>query len=300
MSDTPLEISQSAPLTGTDRIEIPTPSLRDVLPLELANDPSLVDFKDFTSLAKSYLETKKYVGSSIRIPTSEASDEAKLDFFSKIGAIDNVIIKPKADDTEALKAYKTKIGIPTSEDGYTYTFEEGTKLPVDETFIKNFNKFALDHDLTKDQAEKMFKREIAQKSSDIEAKAKSEEASKDRLKVLWGDAYKDKLAQAESALGMLQAKMGDDIKNLKDSGALTNPALMIMLADIGVMSAEKTAQGISYKPMNKTPDDAQREIRDILSNPKHPYMDNYHRDHKRATEQVAKLYQMAYPDQANR
>jgi hypothetical protein len=42
------------------------------LPEDLQNDPALKDFNDLPSLAKSFKETKAFVGSSIRPPGPDA------------------------------------------------------------------------------------------------------------------------------------------------------------------------------------------------------------------------------------
>jgi len=44
---------------------------------ELRDDPSLKDINDVATLAKTYKDTKAFVGSSIRPPGPDASPEAK-------------------------------------------------------------------------------------------------------------------------------------------------------------------------------------------------------------------------------
>jgi hypothetical protein len=69
-------------------------SFIDSLPEDLRSEPSLADFKDLSGLAKSYVSAQKMLGSSVRIPTEEASPEAREEFYSKLQSVPGVVRIP--------------------------------------------------------------------------------------------------------------------------------------------------------------------------------------------------------------
>jgi hypothetical protein len=276
-----------------ESVVIPSTLLADLLPEDLRMDPSLQDIRDVEQLAKNYRETKKFVGNSVRIPTEEASAEDRKAFLNKLSGLSEVIIKPSSDDADGMKAFKAKLGIPDTEDGYSYSFDEGTDLVVDTDFIKSFNKFALENQLTKAQADKMLKTEIANAQEAKANMAKNATEYSAKLKEMWGQAYEDKVAKANTALTLMQAKMAPEIQALADAGVLNNPAVLMMLADIGALTSEKSAAGVSFKSTTNTPADAEALIADIRGNRNHPYHLQYHPDHERAVQYMSKLYDQA-------
>ena len=281
--------------TTHQEFDIPTePALAELLPSELAADPSIKDIPNVATLAKNYLETKKFVGNSIRIPSSEASAEDKKSFLSKLSGIDDILIKPSTDDAEAMAAFNTKLGIPSSPEGYTYEFEEGTQLPVGTEFIEDFNKFAYEHRLTKSQADALLKTEIARMSENVKVREEAAKATTAKLQETWGQAYDDKMNLVNSVLDRLNKKMPEDVEALINSGALTNPTLLMLLADAGEQFAEKSAAGVKIKSSNKTPDEAGQEIKDIRTNLNHPFHIPSHPQHQAALDHMSKLYDAMY------
>lgn len=93
MADDTTAITQSSDVTYAT-----TPSWRDTLPDDLKADKSLESFKDVPSLAKSYIETKKLVGTKTE-----------------------GLVKPATDKSppEELGAWRKALGVPDAPTGYT-------------------------------------------------------------------------------------------------------------------------------------------------------------------------------------
>lgn len=65
--------------------EIDQSSWKESVSEEYRNDPSLRDFKDLNGLAKSFIESQKMIGSSIRLPKEDSTEEEINKFYSKLG-----------------------------------------------------------------------------------------------------------------------------------------------------------------------------------------------------------------------
>ena len=110
---------------------------KEQLPEDLRADPTLKDIKDVGSLAKSLIETKKFVGSSLRIPGQEAGPEARTEFLAKLREkVPELLYVPA--DPEARKGVEadlwTKLGRPEKPEDYSLEgvqVEEGVTLPAE-------------------------------------------------------------------------------------------------------------------------------------------------------------------------
>jgi hypothetical protein len=143
------------------------------LPEELKTAPALQDVKDVAGLAKAFVETKAYVGSSLRPPGPDASPEQKLDFVQKLrDKVPELLFLPDGEDDAAKLARETawtKLGRPKEEKDYA--------LPADITMAEEhlaaLRKEAAAEGLTKSQFQARSKRvaealaaaELAQKNS---------------------------------------------------------------------------------------------------------------------------------------
>ena len=93
---------------------------------DLRENDTLGKFEDVGSLGKSYLELQKMVGSRIKIPTDESSDDEVNDFYSKVGR-------------------------PDSPDKYVVNLPEGTDY--DNELIGQFYEVAYKNGLSNKQAQ---------------------------------------------------------------------------------------------------------------------------------------------------
>jgi hypothetical protein len=121
------------------------------LPEELKTAPALKDVQDVASLAKAFVETKAFVGSSLRPPGADATPEARTDFIQKLREkVPELLFMPEGDDDVAKLARETawtKLGRPKEAKEYT--------LPADMTIadehLEVLRKEALEEGLTRGQ-----------------------------------------------------------------------------------------------------------------------------------------------------
>lgn len=169
-------------------------SLEDLIPEEFEGREGFLEkFKDVESLAKSYKELQKSMGSSVRVPSPEASMEERSAFFQRLGA-------------------------PESADGYEV--EEGTE----EWAIKAREAAHKAH-LTKDQW-----KTLAEAQRDLIASQRSEweeklTTSQEKSKSTYGERYDEVVDRAKTALETLASKnenLAESLSqvDLRDSSAL--------------------------------------------------------------------------------
>lgn len=184
-------------------------SLEDLIPEGFEGREAFLDkFKDVESLAKSYHELQKSMGSSVRVPTPEASNEERSAFFQRLGA-------------------------PESVDGYEV--EEGT-----EEWATKAREAAHKAHLTKDQWKTLT---AAQKATLESQRAVSEERletslaeSRSRL----GPEYDQVVEKAKAALEALASKnerLSDPLGQID----LRDPDALELFSMVGDMMADGSA-----------------------------------------------------------
>jgi hypothetical protein len=83
---------------------------------DLKTNESLAQFEDVNGLAGAYVETKKMVGNSLRVPSPEAGEEDMAKFYQTlIERVPNLTLKPDAEDQSAVNKFW---GVPDDADGY--------------------------------------------------------------------------------------------------------------------------------------------------------------------------------------
>ena len=63
---------------------------------------------------------------------------------------------------------------------------------------------------------------------------------------------------------------------------------------LGQEVTEDMAQNTQNNKLTISPVDAKQEISAIMQNPKHPYFDSRHREHKDALEKIRQLHEKAF------
>ena len=169
------------------------------LPDELKTAPALQDVKDVAGLAKAFVETKAFVGSSIRPPGPDASPEARLDFINRLREkVPELLLLPEGDDEAAKVARETawaKLGRPKEAKGYT--------LPTDVTLadphLEALRKEAADEGLTVSQFQSRAKRVAEALASSQNAQKESAAALRKEL----GAAFDERTASVAAMAGKL-------------------------------------------------------------------------------------------------
>lgn len=186
-------------LGGTRRFYNDPPDWRAALPAEMQADPSLKDFKDVASLAKSYVETKSHLGNSIRIPSDKAGPDDLKAFREKLKtAVPDLIELPA--DAQAFEAVEgsifERLGRPKDVKGYQTPKEAGISLPEGvEVNEEALRAYAAKVGLTKKQYAVLLTEAVAEQTKRVQLTGEQRKALKTEL----GDAFDERLTAAAAA-----------------------------------------------------------------------------------------------------
>lgn len=169
------------------------------LPEELKSAPALKDVGDVATLAKAFVETKAFVGSSIRPPGPDATPQAKTDFIQKLQEkVPELLFLPDGDDDVAKLARETawtKLGRPKEPKDYVLPAD----VQVPEEHLEALRKEALDEGLTKSQFQARAKR-VADAITQAEL---GRQDSQKALKKELGAAFDERTAAAAAVAAKL-------------------------------------------------------------------------------------------------
>lgn len=247
----------------------PQESFQNLIPEEYREEKSLQNFSNMNDFVKSYLHSQKLVGADkIPIPNKLATD----------------------DDWNAV--YE-RLGRPQNPDGYTYDLPQESK--IDENTLKAFSEEAHRLGLLPQQAQGImnYYNTLAEQSDksfsmrDETAKAEAEL----ELRKEFGPAYDVKIAQARN---LATSTLGADfLRNtiLEDGSTLgNNPQIVRAFAELASkMSEDAMVQGDVSSSM--TIKEIDNEI-DTLTQPGSAYWDKNHINHKKAVDEVQRLYEL--------
>lgn len=241
---------------------------KSTLSEDLKNDPTLSNFKDVESLAKTVVHQQKVLGNRIPIPKT---DEEKLEVYNKLG-------RPET-------AEKYEVSIPTDYKQY---------MPEEQ--VNQFKNVAHKIGLNNEQVNALVEyqkntidHEMNNQPARIDASRKESEKN---LKDEWGYDYDKNVAKAKRALSVY----GDEeILQLMNTEAGNHPAVIKMFARLGEDVTEDMAKNTQNNSLAVSPLDAKEEISKIYEDKAHPYHDAKHREHKAAVEKVRQLHEKAFP-----
>lgn len=241
---------------------------------DYANSPTIQLFPDtvegFNDAVKSHLGLVRLVGN------------------------EKVPIPKGKDDVLARDIFNKALGVPDSPEGYTLkdvSIPEGMKgLTFDKaTFAKTIHA----QHLTPEQAGGLWEAYTAmsQQAYDKALKERQESLTQvvNQLRQEWGDAYQTKVE-----LGQMVINKFSDSKEMNDfitAVLVSDPRGSKFLAKIGDQFTENKIGDFKYQRHSLTPEEAQREVDAIKSDPNHPYSNPKapQADHDRAVDFVNSL-----------
>jgi hypothetical protein len=236
-----------------------------VLPEDIREDPALKAIQNVDGLAKSYVHSQRMLGSDkVIIPSKYAEDHEWKSFFQKAGL------------PEEVKDYE----VSSSEE-------------VDGEFMDEYKKMSYENNILPNQAQKMFDWYMDKASVEVkrqeEERGHNMEQSAKTLRTDWGSSYDSKIRSAQNAI--LHYGNKDLNKYLDDTGIGNDPNLIRIFSKVGETLDDDSFKGDS-NPGNygRTPEQAQIEINEIMANPKHPYFDKNHPNHRKALEDMERLF----------
>ena len=242
---------------------------KSLIPEDYKEEKSLQNFSNMDDFVKSYLHSQKLVGADkIPVPNKMATDED-------------------------WKAVYDRLGRPETPDGYKYDLPKETKL--EEKTLKAFSEEAHKLGLLPKQAQGIINYYNSLAEQTEQAATVNEEASRAEAEVQlrkeYGPAYDLKIAQARNLA--TNTLGGDFLRNTKlaDGTVLGNhPQVVRAFADLASkMSEDGIVQGEAASVM--TVKEIDSEI-DSLTQPGSAYWDKTHINHRKAVNEVQRLYEL--------
>jgi len=240
---------------------------KSTLSEDLRNDPTLKNFKDVESLAKTVVHQQKQMGNRIPIPKTP---EEHMEVYNKLG-------RPETAD-------KYEVAVPETHTEY-----------IGEDQINQFKNVAHNIGLNNEQVKQLIDFQV--KNIDAQAQryqtdiAVQKQNTEEALKKEWGYEYDANVRNARRAL---QVYGDPEITELMNGEAGNIPAVVKMFARLGKDVTEDMAQNTQNNNLATSPLDAQQEITDIMDDGEHPYHNGKHREHLQAVEHMRQLHEKVF------
>lgn len=270
LTSTPEPVAEAPTPTPTEAPASTAESLandwRSGLPEDIKSDPSLKAIQDVDSLAKSYVHSQRMLGADkVHIPNKYATDTEWRSFYHKAGL------------PEEVKDYELSSG----------------NAEVDKDFFQDYKKASHEAGVLPSQAQKMFNWHMEKAAAESETQAKRQtefiESNINTLKTDWGAAYDSKIKSAQAAIN----HFGDPVlrQHLETTGLGNDSKLIKVFSKIGETLSDDNFKGESSTGnYGNTPEQATHKINEIMANPKHAYFDRQHPEHKKALEDMQRLF----------
>ena len=264
LTSTEAQVETPAPVEETP-VEQSSNDWKSSLPDDVRDDPALKPIQNVDGLAKSYVHSQRMLGADkVVLPGKYAEDQEWKGFFQKVGL------------PEEVKDYEVK-----------------TDAEVDPEFLDEYKKVSHENNILPNQAQKMFNWYMDKASGEMKRQEEEQnqvmEKSVQELRNDWGNAYDTRVRFARNAVN----HFGDEkLKDYLDKSGMGNdPNLIKVFSKIGETLTDDSFKGDSSPgTYGRTPEQAQHEINEIMSNPKHPYFDKQHPNHKKALEDMQRLF----------
>jgi len=245
------------------------------LPEDIRAEPSLKTIADVPTLAKSYVNAQKLIGTK-RLPTPEASwgESQWNEFYDAAG-------RPKTPDLYPVPDVKLEDGLSLDKDRLTKFQQQAHKLGLNASQGRGVLEYYMNV---------MNETMQAQKSSTAQSAA----AAEVELKQEWGDKFD---ANVDLAKGVIR-KFGDEkIMSYIEGGMGNNTQLVRLLSKIGSLMIEDKAKGggaefgIKDSTRAITEIDTLKADTDFMA----ALMKHEHPGHRGAVDRWTRLHAVAYP-----
>jgi hypothetical protein len=236
------------------------------LPEEIRGEKSLESIKDLPSLAKSYIESQKYIGGAVKMPKADAPDEEWQKVYPRLG-------RPETPD-------KYELNHSILPDWVQY----------DEKMETVFKAMAHKVGLHPRQAQGLLDGYIEVQAQRLNEYTKMTEEGVGKLKTEWGANFDKNISMATRAVKELG---GDELKSiLEETGLGNHPTLIKLFVKLGESMGEDTVVIGDASSEQGTRDAVQLKIESIRNDPKHPYNNSSagYDAHEAAVRQMAELY----------
>jgi hypothetical protein len=238
----------------------------DSLPDDLRMEPSLRNFTDPASLAKSYVHAQRMIGADkIPLPGKSATDEDWANVWARLGR-------------------------PQAPSEYDVKFDG---IPFADSEIEGFRQSAFEAGLNNRQVERMAKflqeTVTGADASRSEMTEKAVYAAEQELRQEFGQAFEQRMALAYNAATQLlgDASLLDEVQ-LSDGRMLgDHPQVVRMFAKLAEQIGEDKLLGETSE-LIMTPQEANQRITEMTRRDS-PYWDKLHPEHDTYVDEVLRL-----------
>jgi hypothetical protein len=194
---------------------------KEALPEALREAPYIAKAETAEEAVASLAHAAKIVGTSIRIPGEDASEDDRAAFYDKLGEVDGVARLPTHDDEDGWNALMGKLGRP---DEYTgYELPEVADFKWEEGMATDLRKYALESGLTNKQFKALASQLATQNKTEADASLQSLADARESLKLEWGDTLQ---SREELVRGwMSQSEAPAALQKLFDDKAIDNDTM---------------------------------------------------------------------------
>ena len=256
--------------TGSQEVASAAPAASvgffDSLPEDLRAEPSLRNFTDPVSLAKSYVHAQRMIGADkIPLPGKSATDDEWRQVYKRLGAPDSA------------KGYDFKVGADVMRD----------------TEIEAFRTAAFEAGLNSKQAGRIaqfLEGTVTQSRAAMEEGADAVRyAGEQELRQEWGQAFDQQVQLAhKAAVTFLGNTDLLDSVELADGRLLgDHPAIVKMFANLAKEIGEDNLLGDASE-LVMTPAEAQNKISEMTRQGT-PYWDKFHTEHRAYVDEALRL-----------
>ena len=264
--------------TGSQESAPPAASFQDSLPEDLRGNPSLKNFNDVGSLAKSYVHAQRMVGADkIPLPGNNSTDDDWSRVYDKLG-------RP-AD----IKDYDVSLPEIFEDDGFRKSIHAAGLNQKQAASVAQFMQSQTEAANGKLDAY----REQAKLDTETELRAE------------YGKAFGEKVQRAQATAKYLLGSKGDPTSEdnilgnirLADGRMLgDHPDIIRMFEAMSHEIAEDDLDGVTTESA-MTPQDAQEEIDQLQADRKGAYWNKHHPEHDKAVARVQELFAYVHPEE---
>ena len=244
---------------------------------EYRNEPTIQSFKNIDGLAKSYLESRKMMGSMVKLPGEDATPDEISKVYNKLG-------RPETADGYEIKA-------PTIKN------EAGEEIPIfnlDESAAASARESFHKLNLTPTQVQGVMELYGQQRIADMgdaqglaeQEQIRMAEESESTLRQEWGDKYDINLSIARKA-----AEKFDIMEDVKELGLGNSAQVIKMLHTLSDHIGEAKLTGdfsASGGGFEETLESIDRKMNEIGRG---------HQDYAKLNQQRINLYKQRYSNQ---
>jgi len=224
---------------------------------------------------------RERMGSSIRIPSEEAGEDTRKEFYDKLMQVSGVTRIPAQDDTDGWSSFYNSVGRPPTAAEYTFDGSE-----EDKAFYHGLGLSEAQAARIVEQNENIKKGEATTRKGEIKV-------DYDNLMAEWGEGATRKLSGIKHVL-----KKFDDSGTLgaalEDPSFQYAPQLLRALGNIGDMFLEKAPPGsMPGGGWGITPQEARERANEMLHNADSPRNNPAHPNHQTAQAEYMRLRRIA-------